>query len=333
MQLKFQTDVPGEQPNITAGGRATMQFPLGPRIGVIYVEVQVTKSAGGSGVTSLPLLTDAIDPTQPILVKINGREQRSRLATELIRDNLFQDKNAGGSVSYYQAGAFVARVNNASNASSTNLGLATNTATTAFFQVAIYFAEYWRTDLPTRENLMWPTSFTDGSFLPPLTVEVPIANNGGGAFSAWGCKLWFDYDGIQGGAKSGTPLIVKKSRTTKEYSVAGDITVPISQRDLLQQFSLILAAGDTWSKYVIKKNGTQIKQLTNDRLFQSLQDHGMNTAVFAPNIIDVVFDLNDDINAALPLVQNDTFEVIVTLASVAGSAQMVILTETVGTPN
>ena len=39
MITKFQAPVPGEQPNIAAGGLATMQLPFGPRIGVIYAEL------------------------------------------------------------------------------------------------------------------------------------------------------------------------------------------------------------------------------------------------------------------------------------------------------
>lgn len=339
MILKFQAPVPGEQPNIAAGGLATMQMPNGPRIGVIYAELTVTKASAAGGVVYCPVLTDVAHPTLPTFVKIGGKPCRQRLASELIADNLLQDPTAGGSVAYYQAGALVARVNNA-NAALTNaqllaLGLAINTATTAVFQVPIYFAEYWRKDIATAEGLSLPTAFQGGKFLAPVTVEVPIANNGGGALSGWGCKFWFDYDGIQWPLSGGQPVaaIVKKGRFTKGYAVAGDVTIAVPLKDQLMQFSVLLAAGDTWSKIIIKQNGTTLKEITPDRLNQVLLDHGMNVLATLPNRIDVVMDLNDDVNAALPLQPTDTFEVTATLATVAGAAQMVVLTEYYGFPD
>jgi hypothetical protein len=351
MILKFQAPVPGEQPNIALGGIATMQMPNGPRVGVIYAELTVTGAAGGAGNVTLPLLTDIAHPTLPAFVKIGGKPCRQRLASELIADNLLQDATAGGSVSYYQGGALVARVNNANNKSSVGLGLAANTATTAVFQVPVYFAEYWRKDVATAEGLALPTAFQGGQFLAPLTIEVPIAvaattssvivvatgllTGGTVATSGYGCKFWFDYDGLAWPLTNGQPVasIVKKGRFTKGYAVAGDVTVAIPLKDQLMQFSLVLASGDTWSKIVLRKNGTTLKELTPDRLNQTLLDHGMNVAATVPNRIDVVMDLNDDVNAALPLVATDTLEVVATLATVAGAAQMVILTEYYGLPD
>lgn len=352
MILKFQAPVPGEQPNITAGGLATMQSPNGPRIGVLYAELTVTGAAGGAGNVTLPLLTDVADPKLPMFIKVGGKPLRQRLASELIADNLLQDITAGGSVSYYQAGVLIARVNNASNKSSVGLGLAANTATTAVFQVPTYFAEYWRKDLPTAEGLALPTAFTGGKFLKPVTIEVPITatqttasvivvatgllTGGAVATSGWGCKFWFDYDGLSWPlSAAGNPVspIVKKGRFTKGYAVAGDVTVAIPLKDQLMQFSLLLAAGDTWSKILLKLNGTTLKELTPDRMNQVLLDHGMNVLATVPNRIDVVMDLNDDVNAALALGDTDTLEVVATLATVAAAAQMVVLTEYYGLPD
>jgi hypothetical protein len=332
---KFQAPVPGEQPNITAGGLATMQLPFGPRIGVLYAEVSVTKAAGGVGVTSLPLLTDAVSATLPCFIKVGGKPLVQRLASELINDNLLQDSLAGGSVAYYQGGALVARVTNANNSSSAGLGLATNTATKAVFQVPFYFAEYWRKAVEAGEGLSFPTNYVGNLVSKPVTVEVPVADNAGGSFSAWSVNFWYDYDGLQWPLLNGEPTsaVMKKGRFTKQYSVAGDLTIEIPKTEGLAQFSILLANGDKWSKLLVRKNGTTLKEITPDRMSQMLQDHGMNVTQLLPNTAHCVFDLNDDLNAVLPLNPNDTFEVVITLSSVAAAAQAVILTERYGLPD
>lgn len=351
MILKFQAPVPGEQPNIGFGGLATMQMPNGPRVGVLYTELTITAAAAGANNVALPLLSDIADPKLPMFIKIGGKPLRQRVAAELIGDNLLQDPTAGGSVAYYQGGVLVARVNNANNKSCVGLGLASATATTAVFQVPTYFAEYWRKDVPTAEGLSLPTAFAGGKFLAPVTIEVPItatqttanilvnatgaAAGGTVATSAPNVRFWFDYDGLQWPLTNGQPVssVVKKGRFTKAYAVAGDVSVAIPLKDQLMQFSLVLAAGDTWSKLILKLNGTTLKEITPDRLNQVLLDHGMNVAATVPNRIDVVMDLNDDVNAALALAATDTLEVTATLATVAGAAQMVILTEYLGIPD
>ncbi len=339
MILKFQAPVPGEQPGITAAGLATMKIPNGPRVGVLYTELTVIKASAAGGVVYCPVLTDVAHPTLPMFIKVGGKPLRQRTASELIADNLLQDPAAGGSVAYYQAGVLIARVNNANfagtNAQLLALGLAINVATTAVFQVPTYFAEYWRKDLPTAEGLALPTAFVGGKFSPPVTVEQPIAANAGGALSGWSCRFWFDYDGLQWPVTNGEPktAVVKKGRFTKGYAVAGDITIDLPLKDQLMQFSLVLATGDTWSKIIIRKNGTTLKELTPDRMNQTLLDHGMNVLATVPNRIDVVMDLNDDVNAALELLPTDTLEVVATLATVAAAAQMVILTEYYGLPD
>ena len=338
MLTKFQAPVPGEQPNIAAGGLATMQLPFGPRIGVIYAQLTITKAANW---TVLPLLTDVADPTLPTFIKVGGKPLRQRLAAELVNDNLLQDPLSGGSVAYYQGaggavpGNLVARVTNANNASATGLGLNLAAAVTAVFQVPFYFSEYWRKDVSAGEGLAFPTNYVGNLTSKPVTIEVPIANNGGGVFSGWGCKFWYDYDGLQWPTTNGEPtaVVLKKGRFTKAYAVAGDLTIAIPQKEGLAQFSILLATGDKWSRLLVKKNGTTLKDITPDQMSQMLQDHGMNVAALLPNQAHVIFDLNDDLNAVLPLNPNDTFEVVITLSAVAAAAQAIILTETYDLPD
>ena len=351
MILKFQAPVPGEQPNITKGGLATMQMPIGPRIGVLYVEASVVAAATGAATVSMPVVTDIVSGTLPIFIKHNGRPLVQRLVSEmLLVDNKLQDVNAStfGSVAYYQdAGGglaatpenLIARVADASNTSSTGLGLGNNKATLAVFQIPIFFAQMFRKDIGTGEDLSLPTSFAGGLVSAPITVEVPIANitNGTGpgttALSAWSIKFHYDYDGLTWPvAADGTPRsnVVKRGRFTKTYAAAGDLTIQIPQKDALMQFVVLLAAGDKWSKLIIRKNGTTLKEITPDRMFQSLLDHQLNAAAMAANMIPVIFDLNDDLNARLPLQTNDTIEIVATLTTVQAAAQAVVLTEYLG---
>ncbi len=341
MLTKLQAPVPGEQPNITAGGLATILVQPGPRVAILYAELTVTKAATGAGNTSLPILTDVVDPAQPCFIKVGGKPLRQRLVSELIAGNLLQDQFAGGSVAYYQGAGgalpanLVARVTNANNASFVGLGLATNTATTAVFQVPFHFAEFWRKDVASGEGMAFPTNYGKGIVSRPLTIEVPIANNAGGLFSGWGCKFHMNYDGLEWSLLNGEPTtpVLKQGRFTRAYSVAGDLTIPIPQKEGLAQFSVLLATGDRWSKLLVKKNGTTLKEITPDKMSQMLQDSQMNFAALLPNQAHVIFDLNDDLNAVLPLNPNDTFEVVLTLSSVAAAAQAVILTETYGLPD
>jgi hypothetical protein len=73
--LKLQAPLVGQQPNIAAGGKATMSVVPGPRIGIFYAECTVTKAAGGAGVYSLPVLSDIIDPGRDIFVKMRLAKQ------------------------------------------------------------------------------------------------------------------------------------------------------------------------------------------------------------------------------------------------------------------
>ena len=169
------------------------------------------------------------------------------------------------------------------------------------------------------------------------------------ATSAWNVKFWYDYDGLQWPLTNGLPtaMAVKKGRFTKAYAVAGDTTVALPLKDSLMQFSIVLAAGDTWSKVLVRLNGTTIREVTPDRMnqllldhgmnvlatVQLLLDHGMNVLATVPNRCDVVVgEVNNDLNAILPISGTDTFEVIITVATCQGAAQMVILTEYHGLP-
>lgn len=353
MILKFQTPVPSEQPNITKGGLATMQMPIGPRIGVLYVEASVVAAATGAATVSMPVITDIIDSKLPIFIKHNGRPLVQRLVSELLLvDNKLQDAGLStfGSVAYYQdAGGglaatpenLVCRVADAANTSATVLStaLTNNKATLAVFQIPVYFAQMFRKDIGTGEDLSLPTAFAGGLVSAPITAEVPVANltnstgPGTTALSAWSIKFHYDFDGLTWPlAADGTPRssVVKRGRFTKTYAAAGDLSIQIPQKDALMQFVVLLAAGDKWSKLIVRKNGTTLKEITPDRMFQSLLDHQLNAAAMAANMIPVIFDLNDDLNARLPLQTNDTIEIVATLTTVQAAAQAVVLTEYLG---
>ena len=342
MILKIQAPIPGEQPNQGAGGTGIMAIPFGPRVGVVYIEATVTKAAGGS----IPVLTDVLSPTSPITVKVGGNAQITRLASELIALNRFQSRRAAGSVEYFQtpAGGVATRIGNTNDAGNTvaPVGVANGNSVlqgsvnaalpiTAIFQIPIYFAEYWRKDLNVAENMAWPTVLQNGNAaMKQITVECPLANNGGNVFSGHQIRYWYDYDEARAAVP---PAITKKGRFTKLYAAAGDINFQFTQKDLLMQFSILLAANDSFTKLVVKKNGKVLRDVTKARNDQTLLDHELNDLALATNRFDLVFDVNDDPLTGLPLMQNDTFEVTATLASVAGAANAVLLTESWGYPD
>ena len=352
MLLKYQQPVPGQQPTAGAGGLATMAMPVGPRIGALYVQLTVTKAAGGAGVYSMPLLTDIADPGRPIYVKIGGNIQINRLASEMVAMNTLQSDKALGSVQYFQGGVLMATVYNAAN-TAVPAALAANTATTAIFQVPIYLIEYWRKNLRVAESFAWPTAFTDGSKLPQVTIEVPLANNGGAVFSGHNCSIWWDYDtmvypasvttSVNGqnvvtkftdGLGNGKPIICKKGRYTQLYAAMGNLNItPIVQKDRLLQFSLLAAAGDFISQVQVKLNGVFVKNVTKAQADQLTYDHEMNVNGAISNRFDVVFDINDDPNSGLPLRATDVLEIIATFSTVQAAAQLVVLTESYGTPD
>lgn len=333
MLLKLQGPVVGQQPNISAGGTAKMNIPAGPRVGVIYAQLTVTKAAGGSGVYSTPVLSDIADPNRNIVVSIGGKDQILRAPLELADDNALQSDRCYGSVSFYQAGVLVSTVYDVRNTAQAP-GIAANTATTAVFQLPIYFFEPWRKDLTIAESYALPTTFSNGTNLPVLQVAVPIAPGATG-FSDHGAFFWMSYDELPGTPVNGAPLpfFVKKGRVTELYATAGDKTIPVEVSGQLMQASVILAAGDVFEKVVIKKNGKTLRQVTKEQNDQTIYDHEMNIAAVKANRLDIVFDINDSPASALPLGPADIFEFIVTLKTVAAPANMVILTEVYGQPN
>lgn len=333
MLLKLQAPLVGQQPNIAAGGKATMDIVAGPRVGVLYAKCSITLAALGSGVFSLPLLASIVDPARECIIKMGGKEQIQRKISELAADNALQSEYAYGSVSYWQGGVKVATVYDIRNAA-VPAAVAANTATTAVFQIPFYFFQPWRKDLAVGEGYAVPTLFTNGTTLPKLSVTVPVTPAAAN-YSGHNVFYWMSYDNLQGSPINNAPLpyFVKKGRTEMLYSTTGEITVPFDVVGQLMQFSLLLATGDTFSKIVIKKNGATLREVNKEDNDQTIYDHEMNVAAVVENRFDVIFDINDSPASALPLSASDTYEVKITLKTVAGAAQMVILTEVYGQPN
>jgi hypothetical protein len=264
---------------VGAGGVANMTIESGPRVGILYAECTVIKAAGGAGVFSLPLVTDIIHPTKEIQLKVNDIIQFDRLITELMVLQKLVSADNGGSVSYYQAGVLVAKVYDVMNAI-VPAAVAANTATMAVFEIPIYLAEPARKIPQQGEELAWPTRFLDGSVLKPLTIDVPTANNAGAAFSGHKIRFWMECDDLAWPAPTASNplLIIKRRRFTIDYAATGDLPISFIKKDKLLQFSLLLAAGDTFESVLVKKNGITLRDVTPDRNAQALHAHGFNTA-------------------------------------------------------
>lgn len=194
----------GQQPNISAGGTAKMNIPAGPRVGVLYAQLTVTKAAGGAGIYSTPVLSNIADPNRNIVVSIGGKDQLIRAPLELADDNALQSDKCYGSVSFYQDNALVSTVYDVRNTTQAP-GIAANKATTTVFQLPIYFFQPWRKDLTIAESYALPTTFSNGTNLPVLQVSVPIAPPGMD-LSGHEAFFWMSYDELPGTPVNDVPL-------------------------------------------------------------------------------------------------------------------------------
>ncbi len=328
-----------------AGGTTTVEFPRNKRYNVIYTELRVTKAAGGAGVTSLPLLSDIAGV---ISLKIGGVAQRTRTAITMAALNKLQDNSAAGKVEYWQAGALVATVLDATNKSSAGLGLAANTDTLAVFTLPMYLAEFYRVNKGIAEALALPTQFSDGSIIAPLTLEINHPGNAAAGFSGHALKVWVSTDELIWPAKSagglaytdsnkvGQPFFVKHSSWQKQYSAAGKFNIAevFAKRDRLLQFSVSTDPADPIAQLEFILNGKVIRNIYKAWNDQRLVDMGMNPAGILPNRFDVVFDLNDDPSTGIALKDGDELEVNVYLATAnAANKTLTVDGEYYGQPN
>jgi hypothetical protein len=306
---------------VSANSLCTIEFPPGKRVNIANIEATVTKAAGGSGVTSIPLPSDIIDLIQ---LKVGGKPQRTRLASELFGAtglNALCDIKAGGTVAYYQASGGYATVKPVligSAADTTQQGLLTaNTATKATFYLPILFTEPWRKEYDQTEALGLVQARADGSTIGLVTLELKIPNNAGAspALSAHGITAWFEYDEMVA-PKGATIFLLKEYRHNVQYAAAGDVEVAsqLYNRDGLSRVSLLTAA-DVISRVVVKQGARVLRDVTNVRNQQSLIARDYNENAIIMNRFDLEFDLNDDPNSAPLLDPSQPLSIVATLAT------------------
>ena len=313
---------------VAANSLCTIELPPGKRINIIGIEATVTKAAAGSGVYSIPLPSDIIDLIQ---VKVGGKPQRTRLASELFGNkglNALQDYKCGGTVQYWQAGSVINATPQligsaadvamqTSGGGGSNGNLASNTATVAKFWLPIIFTEPWRKEYVQTESLGLVQSFKDGSSIGLVTVELKIPNNTGSspAFSAHGITAWYEYDELVAPAGS-TIYLLKEYRHNVQYAAAGDIEVAtqLYNRDALSRVSLLTAA-DIISRVVVKQGSRVLRDMTNVRSQQSLISRDYSEGAIVSNRFDIEFDLNDDPNSSPLLDPSQPLSIVATLAT------------------
>jgi hypothetical protein len=312
---------------VAANSLCTIELPPGKRLNIIGIEATVTKAAAGSGVFSIPLPSDIIDLIQ---VKVGGKPQRTRLASELFGAkglNAIQDYKCGGTVQYWQAGSVINAtpqlIGSANDllcqaaSGGSNGNLVANTATKAIFWLPIIFTEPWRKEYVQTEALGLVQAFADGSSIGVVTVEVKIPNNTGSspAFSAHGISAWYEYDELVA-PKGSTVYLLKEYRHNVQYAAAGDIEVAtqLYNRDGLSRVSLLTAA-DIISRVVVKQGSRILRDLTNVRSQQSLISRDYCESAIVSNRFDIEFDLNDDPNSATLLNPSQPLSIVATLAT------------------
>ena len=316
---------------VGVSARATADLVRGPRYHVLWLKL-LTHFPSGADVTLAKCLGD-------IILKINGRPQRTHSATQLNRYNSLMGKeyaakfalaSAPATMVGYFNGMGTAIATPASSETVTTVTVGTPDTNThehrfgeevAYGQVnslhyaylPIFFAEPWRKQYAATDRMALPTSWPGGAGpIGTLQLEITLGAN---SDTIPALEIIQEVDYQQGFVDAnGAPILElsKWNRLNHTYSGASEAFLTTLPRyETYQQITLEAGQGsegathwDTITNCKMKIEGNQMRDTSKALNDLSLIARGLNAAALAetPNIYDLVFDYDDVPSNALPMV-------------------------------
>lgn len=328
----------------------SLEMPQNANLGKLLVQLSVTKSATGAATKSVPAPNDAVSQ---VACLVNGTPQRTRFLEHMFGAqalNALNDRNNGGTVQYFQAGAAVtAAVNSVTYGAlpvlmgsvadvAIQAALANNTATTAVFGLPFLFAEDFRKSyraamaaaLPTGIGMNGVAQGNIGGVVFQFTMK-PVTGVAG-TFTTATLAANVEYDNAL--AVPGRPVRLSKEKLLfKQYGASGDLEVADQIKNIAgeqaQVISLLTPVGDIITKVVIKQGATIVRTLTWEDNLLSLRTCGVNVDAIPRNRFDIIFDRTDDPTDGLPMNPNAELSIIASLTA-AGAGTVTVLTSVYG---
>ncbi len=284
----------------------TMDCEIGPRYKSLLFTFIATAAAGQT-------LTLA-DFVAMVTVKVNGKPQRSHLATELDAIQTFWGADYQAQVYNYDTGV-INYVN--------GLPQAAQAGKQTICFLTVWFDEPWRKTWAGADGFAWPTSWADGSVLKALQVELTGSATGKLAANTHiTCTCKPEYDAGIGGVDPSTKqpvfLITKWLRNTQAYGGAGDLPlVNLIKKDTLMEMRFFCQAGDDINRVQVAVNSKTVRDVTKGENDALLLGRGALPSAFSVDRFDLIFDHTDKPSSGLVLSANGTpvndFSVIATL--------------------
>lgn len=278
--------------SVVASKTTVIDLPIGPRYHAVILQ------HGHAGTDTIVAgATNLAD----IRVKVNGRVQRYHSGTQL-RDlnNLM--------------GTFTA---------AKNFDFTGTPGTAPGISVPIFFAEPWRKSGKDQDALAWYTNLWQS-----FQIEVDL-----GAASTPTLVAWAIVDDSQADKPQAITKVIRQS-----FAAAGtsyDIAT-LDRRDWLTQLTVYPDSGGSQapSKVTLRKDGTVLHELSASANLNLNQVYGMNPVlsnVRTASVYDLVCDVDDLLNSAVPLDGARDLVLTVEAASAMSGNQTVVL-QRIGLP-
>jgi len=256
---------------VVAGQVATCDIPKGPRYHMVTFRIA----------SSAKLLFNEI--VDEIKVKINGKAQRTFTAAQL--DALNREQGTDGD--------YAVQVWNDDSPSVLDPDATTTNVIETY--LTIFFAEPWRKQVAAADGLAWGTGNV-GTFQIEFKIKAGVADPVIDGFAEVDTSIVT----VQGGANVQAPLGVISKWYSTQIPINGTLQTIQSfpKNDAYQQISFF---DEDITKVIVQVESFTIREYTKPQNDASLRRRGM---VPVPERFDIVFDHDDILNSALPMVAN-----------------------------